>query len=188
MSSIEIELVKNWVEQAVLGLGLCPFAGEHWHAGRVRMTVSNATSKEQLLRDLHNELKMLASADSTELETTLIVVPNMLQDFGDYNQFLDQADQLIQQNEWPGVFQIASFHPDYQFAGTRTDDPSNLTNRSPFPLLHVLRETTLSQALSEYPNPEQIPETNIATLQALSLERRQELFRRAPKLPDKKHD
>ena len=173
---IETELVRKWVEQAVLGLGLCPFAGEHWHAGRVRLTVTAATSEQALLEDLRAEITTLDETDSKLLETTLLIVPNLLHDFGDYNQFLDLADELIEKHGWAGRFQIASFHPGYQFAGTKSDDPGNLTNRSPYPLLQVLRESTVSRALAEHPKPDQISSTNIATLRGLSEERRQEMF------------
>jgi len=176
MAGMETELVRQWVERAVLGLGLCPFAGEHWQAGRVRLTVSPAVNERDLLEDLRVEIAALAATDSTRLETTLLIVPHLLQDFGTYNQFLDRTDILISEHGWTGRFQIASFHPDYQFTGTMPDDPGNLTNRSPFPLLHVLRESTISQALSEHPDPDQIPLTNVATLRALSEERRQEIF------------
>jgi hypothetical protein len=106
----------------------------------------------------------------------LLIVPNLLHEFSDYNQFLDLADALIKRNGWAGCFQIASFHPGYQFAGTKPDDLENLTNRSPYPLLHVLRESTMRRVLAEHPNSDQIPSTNIATLRALSEERRQEIF------------
>ena len=176
MTTIEMELVRKWVEQAVLGLGLCPFAGEHWDARRVRLTVTAAASEQELLEDLRAEITTLDETDSKLLETTLLIVPNLLHDFGDYNQFLDLADELIEKHRWAGRFQIASFHPGYQFAGTKSDDVGNLTNRSPYPLLHLLRESTMSRALAEHPNPDQIPSTNISTLRALSEERRQEIF------------
>lgn len=180
MATIETELVRVWVEQAVLGLNLCPFASEHWHAGRVRLTVTQATSEPELLEALHAEIIRLDTSDPGLLETTLLIIPHLLQEFEDYNQFLDPVDQLLAQHGWTGRFQIASFHPKYQFAGTQLDDPENLTNRSPYPILHVLRESTVSQALSDHPNPDQIPTTNIATLRALSDNDRQKLFPRAP--------
>jgi hypothetical protein len=176
MTTIEMELVRKWVEQAVLGLGLCPFAGEHWDARRVRLTVTAAASEQELLEDLRAEITTLDETDSKLLETTLLIVPNLLHDFGDYNQFLDLADELIEKHRWAGRFQIASFHPGYQFEGTKYDDLENLTNRSPFPLLHLLRENTISRALAQHPNPDQIPLTNIATLRALSEKSRQEIF------------
>lgn len=121
MSTIETELVRNWVEQAVLGLNLCPFAGEHWHAGRVRLTVSPATSEHELLEDLRSEINRLDTTDPGLLETTLLIIPHLLQVLEDYNQFLDPVDQLLCQHGWTGRFQIASFHPKYQFAGTKPE-------------------------------------------------------------------
>ena len=180
MTTIETELVRNWVEQAVLGLGLCPFASEHWHAGRVRLAVTTAATEQVLLTDLHAEITTLDMTDSKLLETTLLIVPNLLLDFAEYNRFLDLADELIEQHDWAGRFQIASFHPGYQFAGTKPDDLENLTNRSPYPLLHVLREGSVSRAVSEHPDPDQIVSTNIATLRGLSEERRQEIFGHPP--------
>lgn len=177
---MEVELVRRWVEQAVLGLGLCPFAGEPWHSGRVRLTVTEAASEQQLLDDLCVEVTTLDETDPKLLETTLLIIPNLLRCFEDYNQFLDRIDELCNTHGWTGRFQIASFHPDYQFAGTKPGDPENLTNRSPYPLLHVLRESTVSRALEDHPNPDQIPSTNIATLRALSDERRKEIFNYFP--------
>ena len=176
MTTTETDLVRKWLEQAVLGLGLCPFAAEHWHAGRVRLTVTPAAFEQALLEDLHAELTTLDTTDSELLETTLLIVPNLLHDFGDYNQFLDLADALIDEYGWAGRFQIASFHPGYQFADTEPNDTSNLTNRSPYPLLHLLRESSVSRAVAEHANPDRIPAANIATLQALSEERRREIF------------
>ena len=178
----ETGLVRKWVEQAVLGLNLCPFAGEHWHAGRVRLTVTASESEQELLECLRAELTHLEATDSQVVETTLVIIPNLLHDFSDYNQFLDLADALIEQLGWTGCFQIASFHPGYQFAGTSPDDPENLTNRSPYPLLHLLRENTVTRAVAEHSDPDQIPSTNIATLRALSEERRQEIFGFLPEI------
>jgi hypothetical protein len=180
MAEMEVKLVRKWVEEAVLGLGLCPFAGEHWHAGRVRVVTTAAASESALLDDLRAEITALDEADPAILETTLLIVPSLLRDFGDYNQFLDRVETLIQAEGWAGRFQVASFHPDYLFAGTTADDPQNLTNRSPYPILHVLRESTVSRALAEHPDPDQIPLTNISTLQSLSEERRREIFGARP--------
>ena len=176
MLSMETDLVRRWIEQAVLGLGLCPFAGEHWHAGRVRLVVTEATSEQELLEALRVEVELLEEADPKLIETTLLIVANLLREFADYNQFLSVVDEFADAQRWTGRFQIASFHPDYQFADTKPDDPENLTNRSPYPLLHVLRESTVTRALAEYPTPDQISTTNIDTLRALSDERRQEIF------------
>lgn len=180
MPELEIELVRDWVEHAVLGLGLCPFAGEHWYAGRVRLAVTDATSEADVLDALRDEVEILAQADPAVTETTLLIIVNLLRDFEDYNEFLGLVDELGERLGWTGHFQIASFHPDYQFAGTRPDDPENFTNRSPYPLLHVLRESTVTQVLAEFPNPDQIPLTNIATMRSLSDERRQAIFGRFP--------
>jgi hypothetical protein len=180
MANTEIELVRAWVEQAVLGLGLCPFAGEHWHAGRVRLVVTEVTSQEEVLEALRVEVEILNQADAAVTETTLLIIVNLLREFEDYNEFLGRVDELGKALGWTGRFQIASFHPDYQFAGTTPDDPENLTNRSPYPLLHVLRESTVSRVLADYPDPDQIPSTNIATLRGLSDERRQAIFGHFP--------
>ncbi|MDA0589137.1 MAG: DUF1415 domain-containing protein [Planctomycetota bacterium] len=180
MGGVESDRVRKWVEQAVIGLGLCPFAGEHWQAGRVRLAVTKATTQQTLLSDLGIEIAALDEADPKRLETTLLIVPGMLLDFDDYNQFLDLTEALIQERGWEGRFQIASFHPDYQFAGTELDDPGNLTNRSPFPILHILRESSVSRALAGHPDPDQIPLANIARLKSLSAKRRAEIFGSRP--------
>lgn len=180
MANAEIELVRNWVEQAVLGLGLCPFAGEHWHAGRVRLVVTDATSEANVLDALRVEVEFLDQADPAVTETTLLIIAKLLHEFEDYNEFLGRVNELGERLGWTGHFQIASFHPNYQFAGTRPDAPENFTNRSPYPLLHVLRESTVTRVLADYPDPDQIPSTNIATLRGLSDERRQAIFGHFP--------
>ena len=180
MANTEIELVRKWIEQAVLGLGLCPFAGEHWHAGRVRLAVTEATSEKELLEALRTEVERLDQTDSSVIETTLLIIVNLLHEFDDYNEFLGRVDEFSEALGWVGDFQIATFHPDYQFAGTRPDAPENFTNRSPYPLLHVLRESTVSRVLADFPDPELIPSTNIATLRGLSDERRQAIFGHFP--------
>lgn len=164
----------------MLGLGLCPFAAEPWHAGQVRLVVSEAASEQQLLEDLRIEVVTLDEKDPKLLETTLRIIPSLLRRFDGYNQFLDLSDELFDTHGWTGCFQVASFHPDYQFQGTKLGDPENLTNRSPCPLLHVLRESTVSRALEEHLNFDHIPSTNIVTLRALSDERRRELFGHFP--------
>lgn len=176
MTSPETDTIRQWFENAVLGLGLCPFAGEPWREGRVRIAVTQASTEDALVEDLHNELTQLAEADPSKLETTILGVPHFLQDFDDYNQFLNLADAVIEEFGWTGRFQIASFHPDYQFAETQPDDVANLTNRSPYPLLHLLRESSISKAVDSHPDVGQIPNDNIATLESLSDERRQQIF------------
>lgn len=168
--------VRQWLDRVVIGLGLCPFAATPFHNGLVRITVSRARTALTLLADLQAELELVDGTPPGKLETTLIVVAEMLADFDDYNQFLSQVDALLHAGGWNGEFQVASFHPQYQFRGTRTDDPGNLTNRSPWPILHIIREASLDQALSAYPHPEQITKQNIAKMRALSLEERTTYF------------
>jgi hypothetical protein len=167
--------VRQWVETVVVDLNLCPFARRELVRNRVRFSVSEAGTEVQLLVDLENELALLNN-DKT-LETTLLIHPGVLQDFLDYNQFLDDVDQLLVRTELDGVFQVASFHPDYQFAGTRPDDVENYTNRSPYPMLHLIREDSLERAIAGYPDPEQIPARNIQKLESLGLEKMKALLR-----------
>jgi len=138
------------------------------------MFVSEARTTEDLVVDLEEELSLL-SADTT-LETTLLIHPWVLEDFSDYNQFLDIVDGLLQQKGWTGVFQVASFHPHYQFAGTEPDDVENATNRSPFPILHLLRERSMTGAVSSHPNPSSIPEDNINLLKEMGQEKIKQLL------------
>ncbi len=157
--------VQRWVESLVIGLNLCPFAKREWVKNRVRCSVSEAVTEEQLLADLQDELELLSSDDA--IETTLLIHPRVLKEFYDYNQFLNYADSLLVQMRLDGVYQIASFHPEYQFAGTESDDVENYTNRSPYPLLHLIREESLERAISNYPDSYQIPEHNIELLNSL---------------------
>lgn len=171
------ESVKKWVEDMVVGLNLCPFAKRELLAGRVRFFVSGAETEEQLLMDLHSELNLLN--EGPDVGTTLLIHPGVLQHFDDYNQFLDYAEGLLIELKLEGVYQIASFHPDYQFAETGPDDVENYTNRSPYPILHLIREQSLERAVANYPNPEQIPERNIALLQELGIEKIKALLQRS---------
>ena len=156
---------RRWLEDLVVGLNLCPFAGRELARDRVRFVVTDASTEEQLLAALEAELELL-DADA-KVETTLLIHPNVLQDFFDYNQFLDMADRLLVQMKLEGVYQIASFHPDYQFAGTAAGDAENFTNRSPYPLLHILREASLTRSIAAYPDVEQIPIRNIEKMKGL---------------------
>ena len=168
--------VRRWLEQVVVGLGLCPFAAVPLREERVRICVSEACDELALLTDLQLELRQLDAISPTKLETTLIAVPHMLADFLDYNDFLDRVDELLTRGEWEGDYQVASFHPRYQFADTRPDDPGNLTNRAPYPLLHLLREDSVEAALASHPDPDRIPQDNIRRMQALSSEQIRRLF------------
>lgn len=181
-----IQPVRCWVETLVVGLNLCPFAKRELVKNRVRFAVSEAVTEAQLLGDLQAELELLNRDDG--VETTLLIHPRVLQDFYDYNQFLNDADDLLVQLELDGVYQIASFHPDYQFGGTGPEDVENYTNRSPYPILHLIREESLERAIASYPDVERIPEHNIELLQSLGREKLQALLRRCLDDPDRGPD
>lgn len=166
--------VRHWLEKSVIGLNLCPFAKREYVNNRVRFSVSEAASEEQLLAALITELELLNKDDS--IETTLLIHPAVLQNFYDYNDFLDVADGLLIELNLEGIYQIASFHPDYQFADTDYDDIENFTNRSPYPLLHIIREHSLELALAGYDNADEIPQRNIALLKEMGKDKVQALF------------
>jgi hypothetical protein len=168
--------VRQWLEQVVIGLNLCPFAGVPYHNGLVRIAVSHATTEEGLLAELHRELALIDRTPASGLETTLLVVTGMLADFDAYNDFLTPVEFLLRQEGWEGKYQVASFHPRYRFRGTRDDDAGNLTNRAPWPILHIIREASITQALFDYADPEAIPERNIARMQSLTAEERRDFF------------
>jgi hypothetical protein len=161
---------RAWVEQAVIGLNLCPFAKAVQVKGLVRYVCSEARDTAALRADLRDELQRLQAAPIEALETTLLVHPWVLQDFLDYNDFLNEADALLAELGLEGVLQVASFHPQYQFAGTAPEDIENATNRSPFPTLHLLREESIARAVQAFPEAEAIYETNMRTLRALGPE------------------
>jgi uncharacterized protein len=165
-----IEHTRHWLEQAVIGLNLCPFAKAVHAKGQIRWVESTATDVRALMADLVHELQLLAAADAEAIDTTLLVHPLVLDDFLDYNDFLDLADAALEELGLDGVLQIASFHPRYQFAGTATDDVQNLSNRSPYPTLHLLREDSVERAVAAFPDAESIYEKNIETLEALGAE------------------
>jgi len=130
---------RQWLEQIVVGLNLCPFARKPLNAGQVHFAVSDSRNVETLLVDLYDELERLDRTPAEQIDTTLLIIPDQLDDFLDYNDMLDLADGLLEQQGWEGTFQIASFHPAYQFADTQVDDRENFTNRAPYPNLHNLR-------------------------------------------------
>ena len=167
--------VRRWVEDLVVGLNLCPFAGRELVRNRIRFVVTESTTEEQLLNALNAELALLNN--NPAVETTLLIHPRVLQDFLDYNQFLDSADQLLVQMGLEGVYQLASFHPDYQFADTAAGDAENYTNRSPYPVLHILREESLTRSIAEYPDVEEIPARNIEKMNRLGSEKLKALIR-----------
>lgn len=173
-----VDATRRWLENVVIGLNLCPFAASPWRQGRVRFRVSEATDQQQLAQDLADELLTLQASDPAECETTLLIHPQVLGDFLDYNDFLDLADRLLEDLALEGVLQIASFHPHYQFADSQPDDPANCTNRSPYPMLHLLREASIEAATANMPDPEAIFERNIQTLQELGMDGWKELMKR----------
>ncbi|MBF6057127.1 DUF1415 domain-containing protein [Thiomicrorhabdus heinhorstiae] len=173
----EIDRVKTWLEQVVIGLNLCPFAKHPYQRGQVHFVVSLAEDEETLLQDLLYECRDLKHMSPKDRDTTLIIIPEILQEFDDFNNFLDWSDALLYQQGWRGVFQIATFHPDYHFAHTEGHDADNLTNRAPLPILHILREDSVERALELYPDdPETIFRRNIETVRNLTFKQKRELF------------
>lgn len=180
MTSIDADRVRietsRWLEDIVIGLNLCPFARLEWENNRVRIHVSEAETVEQLLEALVAELNYLLTHD--KVETSLVVHPDVLTNFDDYNQFLDHADNVIRELELEGILQIASFHPDYQFQDTEFLDLDNFTNRSPYPMLHLLREDSLEAAIERHPDPEGIPDRNVERLKEVGLDSIQAIMSR----------
>ncbi|HCE2904732.1 TPA: DUF1415 domain-containing protein [Vibrio parahaemolyticus] len=168
--------VDQWLNDVVIGLNLCPFAAKPQRNKQIKIFVSEATREEALLEDILLQLIELSTIEPEKLETTLVVVPNMLQDFWDYNFCIDWVEGLIKQQDWEGIFQVATFHPDYCFGGAAPEDDENLTNRSPYPIFHLIREESMEKVLKHYPDPESIPDTNIARVSALSEDERKKLF------------
>lgn len=166
-TAVVVQDTRNWLERAVIGLNLCPFAKSVHVKGQVHYAVSEATDPLHLLADLGAELDALVSVDAHERETTLLMAPHCLFEFLDFNEFLERAERLLRKRRLEGVIQLASFHPAYQFAGTGPDDIENYTNRSPYPTLHLLREDSIERAVEAIPEPEAIYEANIETLRKL---------------------
>ncbi|RZI58775.1 MAG: DUF1415 domain-containing protein [Rubrivivax sp.] len=162
-----LEDTHRWLQRAVIGLNLCPFAKSVEVNQRLRTVVSAARTPEDLLKDLAHELLALNREDPEDTETTLIVHPWVLNDFLDFNDFLGAADALVEDLDLDGVLQVASFHPDYQFDGTDADDVDNFSNRSPYPTLHLLREESIERAVETMPDTDAIYEANIETLRRI---------------------
>lgn len=175
-AEVYIAPVRAWLETVVIALNLCPFARRAFVQQRVRFTVSAAADEAALLKALQDELLRLH--DDRSVETTLLIHPHVLQGFYAYNQFLDLADELLNAMALDGVYQIASFHPDYQFVGTEPGDVENYSNRSPYPLLHLLREDSLDRAIADYPDTAKIPERNVALLEDRGASSMQDLLAR----------
>jgi hypothetical protein len=162
-----IEDTRVWLERAVIGLNLCPFAKSVHVKGQIHYVVSRAQSAQELLQELIFELKELLETAPAARDTTLLIAPDCLADFLDFNDFLAEADQALVDLELDGVLQIANLHPDYQFAGTQPDDITNCTNRSPYPTLHLLREDSIDRAVDAFPDAESIYERNMETMERL---------------------
>jgi hypothetical protein len=165
-----IARTQHWLEKAVIGLNLCPFAKAVHAKRQIRYTVSAARTPEALLADLAKSLESLSAADPAKVDTTLLIHPYVLADFLDYNNFLDAADATLVELGLAGKIQLASFHPHYQFAGTQPDDIENYTNRSPYPMLHLLREASIDRAVAAFPDAAEIFDKNIETLRRIGHE------------------
>jgi hypothetical protein len=168
MSADAAERTRAWVEHAVVGLNLCPFAKAPMAKGQIRYVVSETADPRVLLGELCAQMQALVAADPAQVETTLLVHPNVLGDFLDFNDFLEAADAALVDLGFDGVLQIASFHPDYRFEGTDDDDIGNASNRAPYPTLHLLREASVDRAVEAFPEAEAIFENNLRTLETLS--------------------
>ena len=175
MESVEHQ-VRQWLEKVIIGLTLCPFAGTPYRNGQIRISVSQAATEETLLAHLQSELVLIDGTPVTTVETTLLVIADMLADFDAYNQFLAEVDALLRQGRWEGKYQVASFHPRYRFRGTKEDDVGNLTNRSPWPILHIIREASIDRARSDHPEIETIPKQNIRKMESLLPKEKRDLF------------
>jgi hypothetical protein len=165
--SFYIKDTRRWLERAVIGLNLCPFAKAVHVKQQIHYALSQARGVNELREELGTQLGELVKLNADVRDTTLLIVPTVLRDFLDFNDFLAEAEEVLIGLDLEGVIQIASFHPDYQFAGTRTDDITNFTNRSPYPTLHLIREASIDRAVEAFPDPEAIFETNMQTLENL---------------------
>ena len=165
-----ITRTQVWLERAVIGLNLCPFAKSVFVKKQVRYALTAASTPDELLAELEQELTRLAEPAPAELDTTLLIHPLAMTDFLDFHFFLAEADALIRNLGFDGVFQIASLHPHYEFAGSDADDIANFTNRSPYPTLHLLRESSIDRAVAAFPDAESIFERNIETMERLGHE------------------
>ena len=158
---------RHWLEAAVIGLNLCPFAKAVYVKNQVRLVVSKARHADDLLEELDRELDLLVATPASKIDTTLLIHPTLFEDFLDFNDFLEVAEGVVDEHELEGVVQLASFHPQFQFDDAEPDDISNYTNRAPFSILHLLREESVEKAVEAFPRADAIFEANIATLEKL---------------------
>jgi hypothetical protein len=171
---IALNSVIYWFENAVLGLDLCPFAKSPYRNNAIEFQLSAADNDEALLTDLYLSLKLLD--EHLSIDTMLLISPYHLARFSDFNQFLSLAEHLLEQEGWSGTYQLASFHPDYQFSGTEFDERSNWTNRSPYPIIHLIREVSITRARKTFDDIEKVPQRNIETMDNLSERNMQRIF------------
>jgi hypothetical protein len=158
-SQSAIEQTLNWVDKVIIGENFCPFARKERESDRIRTVVTEETDNAQILQALLDEMELLEN--KSQIDTTLLIINKGVKDFFDYLDLVDLANRLIKQEDFEGIFQLATFHPDYLFADAPADATSHFTNRSPFPMLHIIREESLEKALETFPNPENIPVRNI---------------------------
>lgn len=173
-----IGTTRDWLLRAVIGLNLCPFAKAVHVKQQIRYVVSEAQTPDALLDELERELAFINAADPQQVDTTLLIVPQQFEEFLDFFFFLNEADALLKRMELEGVLQIASFHPQFEFAGNDPEDIANYTNRSPYPTLHLLREASLDRAVAAFPDAADIYERNIETLEKLGHEGWDNLFKK----------
>ncbi len=166
--------VVHWIESAVIGLNLCPFAESVFKQRRINYTISESRDIEALMFELYEEVDRLQESD--DFDTTLLIIPSQLLEFEDYNESLNRVDALLEANAWTGEFQIASFHPYYRFQDTQYDARENWSNRSPYPIYQILRESSVTSATKNYPGTDQIPVNNIHTLNSLTKESFERIF------------
>ena len=168
--------IERWLDETVIGLNLCPFAKQPRNAGRIAIEIVSSNDEDAIYEHFLKAVYALLATPIEEVETTLLVLQSGFEEFEDYLDLLDQLETLIDLNEWRGTFQIASFHPHYQFEGTQPNSRENYTNRSPFPVFHLLREDSVSKARLLHPDTEAIPERNIALLEDMADARFDSLF------------
>ena len=181
--AVAIAATRRWLERIVIGLGLCPFAAAPHHAGRIAYSVCEGETHEAMYQAFLETLDGLLAADPQAVETSLLIAPRGLAAFEDYLDMVGLLEQALDEAGLEGVVQIASFHPDYRFAGAPADDPANHSNRSPLPMFHLIREDGLAAALEAYPDPEGIPQRNVERLRALGLDGIRELLDRPADRP-----
>lgn len=169
-----ITATQTWLKTIIIDYSLCPFAKRELDRGSIYFSVNHETDIERCLLDLLSEFERLNTDDS--IETSLLIYAEAFKDFDDYLDFLELAEAVLSDQDYEGIYQLASFHPDYRFEGAPKDDPANYTNRSPYPMIHILRETSLEKAIDNYPNPEQIPERNIELMRELGIAKVQSLL------------